>query len=114
MKGFNLLRGNKKDTLNVPIITKETQETYHIPIDLYRSINQLGVDLYRENMVLFSPIEFNLSADYGEQITYLYKIDNITPYFNMPDRIVIEYSIKFPATQEYCEFLTSERLSLYE
>ena len=41
-------------------------------------------------------------------------IKGYTPYLNIPERIVIKYSIKFPDTEYYCNFITTERISLHE
>lgn len=115
IKQFKFFLGEtKKSTQFVPVMTCDTDTTYHIPIDLYGRILELAVDLYRENMALFSLIEFNLiDAVNNVGITYYYKIDNITPYLNIPDRIVIEYSIKFPDMEYFCNFKTTERISLH-
>jgi hypothetical protein len=96
------------------IITKDTNTTYSIPLDMYGHIIQVAVDLYRENIILFSPVGYSVENEIGERVTYFYKINNIVPYFNIPNRIVIEYSVKFPDTEYYCEFTTQENTSLYE
>lgn len=95
------------------IITRDTNTTYSIPLDMYGQIMKLAVDLHRERLVLFSPISYRVENEIGEGVTYFYKIDNIVPYFNIPDRIKIEYSIKFPDTEYYCDFITQENISLY-
>lgn len=96
------------------IITNYTNTTYSIPLDMYGHIMEVAVGLHRENMVLFSPIEYRVKNEIGERVTYFYKINNIVPYFNIPNRIVIEYSVKFPDTEYYCDFSTQENISLYE
>ena len=113
---FKFLSGVKTQyvPLFVPIITTDTDTTYHIPIDMYGHILELAVDLHRENMALFSPVEYRTINEIGEEVSYLYKIDNIRPYFNLPNRIVIEYSIRFPDTEYYCNFITTENVSLHE
>jgi len=93
------------------IITKDTDTTYSIPLDMYGRIMKEAVD---ENMILRSPRGYRVENEIGEGVTYFYKINNIVPYFNIPNRIVIEYSVKFPDTEYYCEFTTQENLSLYE
>lgn len=95
------------------IITKDTNTTYSIPLDMYGHIMEVAVGLYRERLVLFSPVEYRVENEIGEGVSYFYKINNIVPYYNMPDRIVIEYSIKFPDTEYYQDFKTSENISLY-
>ena len=95
------------------LITKDTNTTYSIPLDMYGHILELAVDLHRENMVLFSPVEYRVENEIGEGVTYFYKIDNIVPYINMRNRVMIEYSIKFPDTEYYCDFTTQENISLY-
>ena len=112
MKKFKFLSGVKIQY--IPIITKDTNTTYHIPIDMYGHILEVGVDLYRNNMALFSPVEYRVENEIGVGVTYFYKIDNVAPYFNeTTNRVMIEYSIKFPDTEYYCEFITQENLSLY-
>jgi hypothetical protein len=74
---------------------------------------EVAVGLHRENMALFSPVEYRVENEIGEVVTYFYKINNILPYFNIPNRIVIEYSVKFPDTEYYCDFSTQENISLY-
>lgn len=95
------------------IITKDTNTTYSIPLDMYKHIMEVAVDLHRERLVLLSPVEYRVGNEISEVITYFYKINNIVPYYNMPDRIVIEYSVKFPDTEYYCDFITQENISLY-
>ena len=95
------------------IITKDTNTTYSIPLDMYGHIMEVAVDLHRERLVLLSPVEYRVGNEIGEVVTYFYKINNIVPYYNMPDRIVIEYSIKFPDTEYYYDFITQENISLY-
>ena len=97
----------------VPIITKDTHTTFHIPVDLYGHMIQLAVDLHRNDMNLFSLVDYRVINEIGENVTYFYKIDNIVPYFNIPNRIIIEYRIKFPDTEYYCDFITQENISLY-
>lgn len=112
MKPFKFFSSDKIQY--VPIITKDTYTTYRIPIDLYRHMSQLAVDLHRNNMSLFGPVEYRVINEIGENVTYFYKIDNVAPYFdNTTNRIMIEYSIKFPDTEYYCNFITQENLSLY-
>ena len=96
------------------INTNYTNTTYSIPLDMYGHIMEVAVGLHRENMVLFSPVEYRVENEIGEGVTYFYKIDNIVPYFNIPNRIGIEYSVKFPDTEYYCDFSTQENMSLYE
>jgi len=96
------------------IITKDSDTTYSIPLDMYGHIMEVAVGLHRENMTLFSPVEYRVQNEIGEGVTYFYMINNIVPYFNIPNRIVIEYSVKFPDTEYYCEFTTQENISLYE
>ena len=95
------------------IITKDSDTTYSIPLDMYGHIMEVAVGLHRENMMLFSPVEYRVENEIGERVTYFYKINNIIPYFNIPNRIVIEYSVKFPDTEYYCNFVTQENISLY-
>ena len=95
------------------IITKGADTTYSIPLDMYGHIMEVSVGLHRENMVLFSSVEYRVENEIGEGVTYFYKINNIVPYFNIPNRIVIEYSVKFPDTEYYCDFSTQENISLY-
>ena len=112
MKPFKFLSSDKIQY--VPIITKDTHTTYHIPVDLYGHMSQLAVDLHRNNMALFGPVEYRGINEINEYVTYFYKIDNVAPYFdNTTNRIMIEYSIKFPDTEFYCNFITQENLSLY-
>jgi len=106
MRSFKFFSGTRIQY--ILIITKDTNTTYSIPLDMYGHIMEVAVDLHRQNMILFSPNEI------GEGVTYFYKINNIVPYFNIPNRIVIEYSVKFPDTEYYCEFTTQENISLYE
>ncbi len=80
---------------------------------MYGHIMEVAVGLHRENMMLFSPVEYRVENEIGEGVTYLYKINNIVPYFNIPNRIGIEYSVKFPDTEYYCDFSTQENISLY-
>jgi hypothetical protein len=80
---------------------------------MYGHIMEVAVDLHRENMRLFSSVYYRVENEIGEVVTYFYKINNILPYFNIPNRIVIEYSVKFPDTEYYCEFSTQENISLY-
>ena len=108
---FKFFSGIRKQY--ILIITKDTNTTYSIPLDMYGQIMKLAVDLHRENLVLFSPISYSVENEIGEGVTYFYKIDNIVPYFNIPDRIKIEYSVKFPDTEYYCDFITQENISLY-
>ena len=96
------------------IITNYTNTTYSIPLDMYRHIMEVAVGLHRENWMLFSPVEYRVENEIGEGVTYFYKINSIVPYFNIPNRIVIEYSVKFPDTEYYCDFATQENISLYE
>jgi hypothetical protein len=96
------------------IITNSTNTTYSIPLDMYGHIMEVAVGLHRENRMLFSPVEYRVENEIGEEVTYFYKINNIVPYFNIPNRIVIEYSVKFPDTEYYCDFATQENISLYE
>ena len=96
------------------IITKDTDTTYSIPLDMYGHIMEVAVDLHRQNMILFSPVEYRVQNEIGEGVTYFYMINNIVPYFNIPNRIGIDYSVKFPDTEYYCEFTTQENISLYE
>jgi hypothetical protein len=112
MKTFKFFLGTR--TQYIPIITKDTDTTYSIPLDMYGHIIEVAVDLYRENMILFSPVEYGVENEIGEWVTYFYKINNIVPYFNIPNRIVIEYSVKFPDTEYYCEFTAQENISSYE
>lgn len=95
------------------IITKDTHTTYSIPLDMYKHIMELSVDLHRESLVLFSPVEYRVENEMGQGVTYFYKIENVVPYFNIPNRIMIEYSIKFPDTEYYCDFITGENMSLH-
>ena len=95
------------------IITKDSDTTYSIPLDMYGHIMEVAVGLHRENMMLFSPVEYRVENEIGERVTYFYKINNIVPYFNIPNRIAIEYSVKFPDTEYYCNFVTQENISLY-
>jgi len=96
------------------IITNYTNTTYSIPLDMYGHIMEVAVGLHRENMRLFSPVEYRVENEIGEGVTYFYKINNIVPYFNIPNRIGIEYSVKFPDTEYYCDIATQENISLYE
>jgi hypothetical protein len=80
---------------------------------MYGQIMEVAVDLHRENMVLFSSVYYRVENEIGEVVTYFYKINNILPYFNIPNRIVIEYSVKFPDTEYYFDFSTQENISLY-
>jgi len=80
---------------------------------MYGHIMEVAVGLHRENMALFSPVEYRVENEIGEGVTYFYNINNIVPYFNIPNRIVIEYSVKFPDTEYYCDFATQENISLY-
>jgi hypothetical protein len=96
------------------INTNYTNTTYSIPLDMYGHIMEVAVGLHRENMTLFSPVEYRVENEIGEGVTYFYKINNIEPYFIIPNRIVIEYSVKFPDTEYYCDFATQENISLYE
>lgn len=116
MKSFKFLSENKKTPIQyVPIITYDTFTTYQIPLQLYGRILTTGVDLYTENMTLFSPIEFNLIDPVDNVgITYYYKITNIRQTSYNPVRITIDYSIKFPDTEYFCNFHTTERLFLNE
>ena len=112
IKSFKFFSGTRIQY--ILIITKNTNTTYSIPLDMYGHIMEVAVDLYRENMMLFSSVEYGVENEIGEWVTYFYKINNILPYFNIPNRIVIEYSVKFPNTEYYCEFTTQENTSLYE
>jgi hypothetical protein len=112
MKTFKFFSGTR--TQYILIITKDTDTTYSIPLDMYRHIMEVAVGLYRENMMLFSSVDYRVENEIGEGVSYFYKINNIVPYFNIPNRIVIEYSVKFPDTEYYCEFTTQENISLYE
>ena len=115
MKPFKFLSGVITPTTRyVPIITKDTHTTYHIPIDMYGHILELAVDLHRDNYVLFNPVEYRTENEIGEGVTYFFKIDNVVPYFNIPNRVMIEYCIKFPDTEYYCDFITQENISLHE
>lgn len=98
----------------VPVMTHDTNTTYHIPLDLYGNILRVGFDLYTENMSLFSPVEFNITNEIGEQVTYYYKITDVYQFSYNPVRIRIKYSIKFPDTEYYCNFITTERISLHD
>lgn len=112
MNKFKFLSGAK--IRYVPIITSDTHTTYHIPIDMYGQILQLGVDLHRTNLALFSAVNYDVENEIGVGISYLYKIDRVIPYFNIGNRISIEYSIRFPDTEYYCNFITTENTSLHE
>lgn len=94
----------------IPLMTRDTDTTYHIPIDMYGHILQLAVDLHSENMTIASPVEYRAINEIGEEVTYLYKIENITLHSIRPNRIMIEYNIKFPDHQFYCNFVTTERI----
>jgi hypothetical protein len=96
------------------ITTRDTNTTYSIPLDMYGHILQLGVDLYRNNLALFDYFEYRIENEIGVGITYLYKVDFVTSNSMSPDRIRIEYSIRFPGTEYYCEFVTEENISLYD
>jgi hypothetical protein len=96
------------------IITKDTDTTYSIPLDMYGHIMEVAVGLHRENIILFSPVEYRVENEIGEGVTYFYMINNIVPYFNITNRIMIEYSVKFPDTEYYCDFTTQENISLHE
>ena len=96
------------------IITKDTNTTFSIPLDMYGHIMEVAVDLHRERLVLLSPVEYRVENEIGEGVTYFYKINNVAQYINIPNRIVIEYSVKFPDTEYYCEFVTVENISLYD
>lgn len=112
IKPFKFLIGRTHKTLYVPIMTRDHNTTFHIPLELYGKILELGVDLYRENMALLSPIEFNLIDPVDNVgITYYYKITNIRQTSFNPDRITIEYSVKFPDTLYFYDFKTIERIS---
>jgi hypothetical protein len=111
MKSFKFFSGTRIQY--IPIITNYTNTTYSIPLDMYGHIMEVAVGLHRENMALFSPVEYGVENEIGEGVTYFYKINNILPYFNIPNRIVIEYSVKFPDTEYYCDFSTQENISLY-
>jgi hypothetical protein len=112
MKPFKFFSGIRIQY--ILIITNYTNTTYSIPLDMYGHIMEVAVGLHRENMSLFSPVEYRVENEIGEGVTYFYKINNIEPYFNIPNRIVIEYSVKFPDTEYYCDFATQENISLYE
>lgn len=113
MKTFKFFSGT--EIHYVPIQTNDTNTTYHIPLDLYGHMSQLAVDLHRNNMALFGPVEYRGINEIGEYVTYFYKIDNVAPYFNnTTNRIIIYYSIRFPDTEYYCNFITSENINLYE
>jgi hypothetical protein len=111
MKPFKFFSGTRIQY--ILINTNYTNTTYSIPLDMYGHIMEVAVDLHRENMALFSPVEYRAENEIGEGVTYFYKINNIIPYFNIPNRIVIEYSVKFPDTEYYCDFSTQENISLY-
>ena len=111
MNKFKFFSGTKLHY--VPIQTNDTNTTYHIPIDLYGHILELAVDLHRENMVLFSPVEYRIENEIGLGVSYFYKIDEIKQYLNIPNRIIIYYGIKFPDTEYYYNFITSENINLY-
>jgi hypothetical protein len=111
MKPFKFFSG--KRIQYILIIANYTNTTYSIPLDMYGHVMEVAVGLHRENMMLFSPVEYRVENEIGEGVTYFYKINNILPYFNIPNRIVIEYSVKFPDTEYYCEFSTQENISLY-
>ena len=96
------------------INTNYTNTTYSIPLDMYGHIMEVAVGLHRENRMLFSPVEYRAENEIGEGVTYFYMINNIVPYFNITNRIMIEYSVKFPDTEYYCDFTTQENISLYE
>jgi hypothetical protein len=112
MKPFKFFSG--KRIQYILIITKDTDTTYSIPLDMYGHIMEVAVGLHRENMTLFSPVEYRVENEIGEGVTYFYMINNIVPYFNITNRIMIEYSVKFPDTEYYCDFTTQENISLYE
>ena len=95
------------------IITKDTNTTFSIPLDMYGHIMEVAVDLHRERLVLLSPVEYRVENEIGEGVTYFYKINNVVPYCDDPNRIMIEYSVKFPDTEYYCDFITQENISLY-
>jgi hypothetical protein len=111
MKPFKFFSGTRIQY--ILINTNYTNTTYSIPLDMYGHIMEVAVDLHRENMTLFSPVGYRVENEIGEGVTYFYKINNILPYFNIPNRIVIEYSVKFPDTEYYCDFSTQENISLY-
>ena len=112
IKPFKFFKGTRIQY--ILINTNYTNTTYSIPLDMYGHIMEVAVGLHRENMRLFSPVEYRVENEIGEGVTYFYKINNILPYFNIPNRIVIEYSVKFPDTEYYCDFSTQENISLYE
>ena len=111
MKTFKFFSGTRIQY--ILINTNYTNATYSIPLDMYGQIMEVAVDLHRENMVLFSSVYYRVENEIGEGVTYFYKINNIVPYINIPNRIVIEYSVKFPDTEYYCDFSTQENISLY-
>jgi hypothetical protein len=111
MKPFKFFSGTRIQY--ILINTNYTNTTYSIPLDMYGHIMEVAVGLHRENMALFSPVEYRAENEIGEGVTYFYKINNIIPYFNIPNRIVIEYSVKFPDTEYYFDFSTQENISLY-
>ena len=111
MNKFKFFSGIRKQY--ILITTRDTNTTYSIPLDMYGQIMKLAVDLHRENLVLFSPISYRIENEIGVGIDYFYKINNVAQYINIPNRIVIEYSVKFPDTEYYCDFITQENISLY-
>ena len=108
---FKFFSGIRKQY--ILITTRDTNTTYSVPLDMYKHIMEVAVDLHRERLVLLSPVEYRVGNEISEVVTYFYKINNIVPYFNIPDRIKIEYSVKFPDTEYYCDFITQENISLY-
>ena len=77
------------------IITKDSDTTYSIPLDMYGHIMEVAVGLHRENMMLFSPVEYRVENEIGERVTYFYKINNIIFAYEFVDNADISNMIHY-------------------
>lgn len=117
MKSFKFfedkLEHNAPTIQYVRVITCDTNQTFSIPIDLYGSILEKGVELYNGHDVTELPTsitDFTIGSEAIGYISYQYIITSLTMGSYVPARINIQYSIRFPGTETYYRFKTVQRV----
>lgn len=116
MKTFKFFSGINRHPIFVPIRTWDTDTTYHIPIDLYGNILEIGLSIHHGHTLAPTIIGSHLNInEVGQAVYYQYRITDVLEiaWFEnsrTATRVRIFYQIRFPDQEYFCKFKTVERI----
>lgn len=111
MKPFKFFSGLYYRTRFVPVLTWDTNTTYHIPLEIYGNVLTIGIDsynLYRNLREDFPINNYTVVNEMNVGVMYQYrlkKVEEITA-----NHVRIYYQVRFPDSEYYCNFKTTERI----